>query len=252
MPPLREDTQRVWNFLRGHPALAGFTLVGGTALALRIGHRLSEDLDFAFNAVRLPRARLEALKKAAREHGIAFVANDPPQAVEDFEIAGMDLLDYQQNHLAAGSVKVTFFAPDEEARRHLVSGVEEGTGPRVAEQDELFAMKCLVCADRSKTRDWFDLYVLMHDHGYTPSRLVDVFVASGVPQKMAIALNRLSRGRPHEEDEGYQSLLADPPTLAEMSAFFTEVADAAQAELARRQAAVPGGPRRRPPRRPAR
>jgi hypothetical protein len=241
MPPLREDTKRVWDFLRNHPALAGFTLVGGTALALRIGHRLSEDLDFAFNATRLPRMRLEALKKSAQEHGLSFVANDPPQAVEDFDIAGMDLLDYQQIHLVAGTVKATFFSPDDEVRRHL--GNAQSTGPRVAEMDELFAMKCLVCADRSKTRDWLDLYLLMRDHGYTPARLVDVFLTSGVPQKMDIALNRLTRGRPHEEDEGYQALMSDPPTLAEMSAFFGEVADSARADLVRRKAGTKARPR---------
>lgn len=32
---------------------------------------------------------------------------------------------------------------------------------RVATTAEIFASKCLVCAERSKTRDWFDLYVLI-------------------------------------------------------------------------------------------
>ena len=30
---LREDTARAWEFLREHPALTGFVLVGGTALS---------------------------------------------------------------------------------------------------------------------------------------------------------------------------------------------------------------------------
>jgi hypothetical protein len=40
-------TEKVWDFLRTQPALAGFVLVGGSALALRIHHRRSEDLDMA-------------------------------------------------------------------------------------------------------------------------------------------------------------------------------------------------------------
>lgn len=230
---LREDTARVWAFLRGHPALTGFVLVGGTALALQIEHRQSEDLDFGFGALRLPRARIEALRLAAREHGIAFVANDAPSAVEEFIIAGMDLNDYQQNYLASETVKVTFFCPDPEVLVHIAPGAEHG--PRVATLDEIFAMKCLVSADRSKSRDWFDLYTLMRNHGYTPAQFEGVFFASKVPQKMEIALTRMCSGRPHQQDEGYESLLTNPPSLAQMSEFFLQVADEAHAEAAKRR-----------------
>ena len=230
---LREDTARVWAFLRGHPALTGFVLVGGTALALHIEHRQSEDLDFGFGALRLPRARIEALRLAAREHGIAFVANDEPNAVEEFINSGMDLNDYQQNYLAAETVKVTFFCPDPEVLVHIAPGAAHG--PRVATLDEIFAMKCLVSADRSKSRDWFDLYTLMRDHGYTSAQFEGVFFTSKVPQKMEIALTRLCSGRPHQLDEGYESLLENPPSLTQMSEFFLQVADEARAAAAKRR-----------------
>jgi len=45
---LPAETERVWNFLKGQSALTSFVLVGGSALAMRIQHRLSEDLDFAW------------------------------------------------------------------------------------------------------------------------------------------------------------------------------------------------------------
>ena len=45
------ETERVWKFLKDEPSLAGFVLVGGTALALRLGHRRSEDLDLISNAL---------------------------------------------------------------------------------------------------------------------------------------------------------------------------------------------------------
>lgn len=229
---LREDTERVWRFLATHPALTEFILVGGTALTMHIAHRLSEDLDFALGQLRLPRGRIQALQRAGLEAGFPFVANDEPRAIEDFEIAGMDLLDYQQNFIVAESVKVTFFCPDPDVRVHLGAGAQRG--PRVATMDEIFAMKCLVAADRSKTRDWFDLFMLMRDHGYSPADFERVFVVSGVPQKMEIALSRLSAGRPHELDEGYESLLPSPPALAEMAAFFRCVADEAHAAAAER------------------
>lgn len=44
---LPENTHQVFERLRDEPVLRGFTLVGGSALALQIGHRISEDLDLA-------------------------------------------------------------------------------------------------------------------------------------------------------------------------------------------------------------
>ena len=84
-----------------------------------------------------------------------------------------------------------------------------------------------VTADRSKSRDWFDLYTLMRAHGYSAGKFESVFAASRVRQKMEIALGRLTGGRPHALDEGYESL-AKAPALEEMSAFFREVASQAR------------------------
>ena len=64
---LPRDTEQVWNLLKDQPVLAGFVLVGGSALTLRIDHRVSEDLDLAWTQARLPRNRLEALRRAAEE-----------------------------------------------------------------------------------------------------------------------------------------------------------------------------------------
>jgi hypothetical protein len=47
---LKPDTEAVWQFLRRQPSLTGFVLMGGSALALRLGHRQSEDLDTATEA----------------------------------------------------------------------------------------------------------------------------------------------------------------------------------------------------------
>jgi len=40
------ETKRVFELMAEIRQLSAFTLIGGTALALQIGHRLSEDLDF--------------------------------------------------------------------------------------------------------------------------------------------------------------------------------------------------------------
>ena len=65
---LRPDTQALWDLLRQEPALGGFVLIGGTALSLHLGHRVSEDLDFAFDGPKLPRLRIEALSSERAEY----------------------------------------------------------------------------------------------------------------------------------------------------------------------------------------
>jgi len=80
---LPAETDRVWRFLEGQSALAGFILVG-TALAIQIKHRRSEDLDLAYPESRLPRARLEALRLTACQAGFTFFQDDDEAAIHEF------------------------------------------------------------------------------------------------------------------------------------------------------------------------
>jgi hypothetical protein len=69
---LKPDTKAAWQFLQKQPALAGFVLTGGSALALLLAHRQSEDLDFAWPGAQLPRQRLAALRRASANAGLSF------------------------------------------------------------------------------------------------------------------------------------------------------------------------------------
>ena len=162
LPPA---TEQVWSFLRDQPILGGFVLIGGSALALRIGHRLSEDLDLAWVEPRLPRARLDALRRTAEAGGFELERQEDEAAVVEFAEAGLDLLNYQQNYLVNRGVKVSFFAPERPLARVLTGAPESKV--RVATLAELFKAKSLVSAQRSKTRDWLDLYLLLKEHGFT-------------------------------------------------------------------------------------
>ena len=212
------ELQRLWEFLSGQPALAGFVLIGGTALEVQLHHRVSHDLDLAWREARLPRERIEAVLTRAREAGLHFERNDQARSAEEFEIAGMDLRDYQQDFLVDGTAHVTFFCLDESAGRLLAAG--SAGGVRVSSLAEMFKLKSLLCADRSKSRDWFDLYALMTRHGFTLADARRAFEEAGVPGKFDLALDRLCRALPQESDEGFQSLWPDPPSLAQLRSFF--------------------------------
>ena len=60
---LIEPTARLWTVFKNKPELNGFVLIGGSALALRINHRKSEGLDFAWPHGKFPREALQELIK---------------------------------------------------------------------------------------------------------------------------------------------------------------------------------------------
>lgn len=234
---LRPDTERLWHFLREQPALGGFLLIGGSALALHLRHRLSEDLDFVSLEAKLPHARLGALLRAASQAGFNFQPNTDPTAAEEFLNAGLELADYQQDFLVDGGVKVTFFAAD--APLKAVLSPANSAAPRVAALDELFRAKSLLTAARARTRDWFDLYVLLRDHGFTLADYHAAFVRAGIPQQFDLGLNRLCSGVPAKADEGFEQLLADAPTPTAMRDFFRQLRDHYECQAARATAQTP-------------
>lgn len=217
LPP---ETEKVWHFLRPQPALGGFILIGGSALALRIRHRRSEDLDFAFVADRLPGARLDALCRVAAQAGHDFQRDDDEAALQEFADGGLELHDYQQNFVVNGKVRVSFFVPD--AALSKVLSTPDASVARVATLGELFKAKCLVAAMRSKTRDWLDLYLLLREHGFTVHDFRQTFREAEVEHHCDTALARLCSGIPQSDDEGYAHLLDNPPSVEQMKTFFIE------------------------------
>jgi hypothetical protein len=231
---LKPETLALWNKLKDASALHGFVLMGGTALAMHLDHRVSEDLDFAWPAQKLPRARIQAIERLLAQRGSALVINDSPDALDEFEDSGLDLHDYQQNFIADEAVKLTFVAPDSEVTVQMRAPDPQHL--RVAAVDEMFRLKCIACANRSKTRDWFDMYTLFERGLVQPIDMIEPFERSKSPQKLDIALMRMCSARPELGDEGYVQLLTNPPTLQDMQKRFQAARDEIEVELARRAA----------------
>ena len=229
LPP---ETRRLWERLRQEPLLAGFVLVGGTALTLRIGHRVSEDLDFACLDQLLPVRRLTLLGQRLHAHGITLQANQDTAAEQDFIDAGLRLDEHQQDYVAAlpeGRVKLSFVRFDNGLTSLLAGAADSPL--RVASLDEVFKLKALVCADRSRTRDWFDLYVLMTQHGFEASDFHRAFIEADKAGSFDIACMRLRSCTPSLADPGYTHLLSTAPSLDQMRSFFAEALDRLEIDL---------------------
>ena len=177
-----EATQKNFVRLQDDPRLAGFTLVGGTAMALQIGHRVSEDLDFNIFGQKLPIKALDGLLEELAEGGSTIESLITPEQKLGFKINTSENLDhYIQDYLINGA-KVTFHSRNESDRpkaqiAYLKSApkvtVSEG-GFDVLGIDGLLVMKSILVYDRVKSRDLYDLMVLTRDHGYT---LDDIFAS---------------------------------------------------------------------------
>lgn len=227
MNALPENTERLLRELDTEPLCDGFILAGGTALALHLDHRSSEDLDFVFRSERLPKKRIEELLRIlGTRHTIKPIVNIAAQ--QDWENAGMDLLDYHRDYVV-DDVKVTFFSPDE---RKLAASIESEDGVRgltrirVADLDTLFAMKAITLNHRLVERDLFDLKVLMDERGYRMEeilRLADEhgYTADGVKQRLVNAKRRM-------DDPGLAPMVMDPPTFEQLKAFFVNQIDRAE------------------------
>lgn len=120
-----------------------FVLYGGTALALRLGHRDSIDFDFFSN---------RAIDLAALETGISF-------------LKGARVIQREKNTLSAiverdGSVKVSFFGVPN-LPRLAEPYVARENGAKIASLLDLAGTKASVLQMRAEAKDYIDIDALM-------------------------------------------------------------------------------------------
>lgn len=118
-----------------------FYLVGGTAIALHLGHRRSIDFDL-FTPSRLIKSRIKRK-----------LLDIPYNKVFLFE-------DYDQMHLTLNNVKFTFFSFPYPIQ-HNVKVENIITIPSLL---TLASMKAFALGRRAKWKDYVDLYFILNDH----------------------------------------------------------------------------------------
>jgi hypothetical protein len=120
-----------------HPALAGWTLAGGTGLALRVGHRRSDDFDFFRTGAMEPATLLEA---------IAGIAETEVLQQEERTLT-----------LLARGVKISFFG----VRESFLFPSEPFSFFAVADARDIALMKLVAIMNRGSRKDFVDLYTIL-------------------------------------------------------------------------------------------
>lgn len=140
---LTTDTQTLYNRLSRLPIISEFYLAGGTGLAIQIGHRFSVDLDFFGNS---PQA-------VGIEHRKTILAElkDDPNLLIFWDKDGTFVANWK-------SVGVSFFRLDPHP---LILEPEIIGGIRVAQIEEIGAMKLGAILSRGTKKDYIDLYFIL-------------------------------------------------------------------------------------------
>ena len=166
--------------LCAHPATAPFALTGGTALALRFGHRLSVDLDFftpeTFNS------------KAIAD-----------QIEADFEGTGVRVNPTGMNLMLRG-VKVDLVR----YRYALLDSFEVIDGVRLFGLRDNVAMKLSALTNRGAKKDFFDAHELIRRFGL--EQLLEWYRQKYVVHDATMVLRSLAYFADAEEDMDPESL----------------------------------------------
>jgi hypothetical protein len=130
-----DSVRKLLRLLAPLPALADFSLGGGTSLALRFGHRVSVDLDF-----------------------FSTLEFDTEQLFDQLGLAGATLV-----NRATNSLTLDFHGTKLDFLRHaypLLAPVDEIEGVRLLSLHDVAAMKLNAVANRGAKKDFFDIYEL--------------------------------------------------------------------------------------------
>lgn len=223
--------------LADEPALQGFCLVGGTALALQARHRRSLDVDLLCFSETLDK---NGLYRAMRARGAALIT--PQSAISAAKINGTDLLARVQDYALDG-VKVQCFT-DPSGQRY-VPGVQSVPGWQFGLMDlpMLFAMKSALLLKRSKSRDYFDL-MWFCQHGRTLADIVAAAqAADDAPDVPTLIEHKLLGLMPLDADDEGLDPVGVNVAVADIYRYFEQLVQQREVQQARDLlAAQPGKP----------
>jgi hypothetical protein len=118
-----------------------FYMVGGTAVALYLGHRRSIDFDL-FTQTQLNKSRIKAK--------LRYIPFNQITIFEDFD----------QLHLLINNVKLTFFSYP----YSVLHRINVGSSLTMPSLLSLAAMKAFALGRRAKWKDYVDLYFILYDY----------------------------------------------------------------------------------------
>ena len=151
MQGLKEKTEKIFEEISKLSCIKDYTLIGGTAISLQIGKRLSEDLDFCKWSTNLRKDKPTV---------------DWPQIQKQLETIGkvnkVNVLGFDQVDFVINDVKITFLTLPKRLSPvdNLVPIINN---IKAADLASLGVMKVELSLSRSEWRDYYDIYSLLRE-----------------------------------------------------------------------------------------
>ena len=193
MNGLAPHTAELFEELSRLECIKDYCLIGGTALALQLNHRLSEDFDFCRWKTR------EAEKVSVNWSDIEF-------ELSRLGYVTKNLLDHNQCDFNLKGVKLSFYgnniskAPAELVRQNFLNNI------KLADKTSIGIMKLEVMLRRYSFRDYYDIYAILMD-GVPLKDLIDgAGKYSRHRLKTRDMLTMLTKGKNFTVDKNFEAL----------------------------------------------
>lgn len=203
-------TEKLFKVISQMEEIKDFTLVGGTALAIHIKHRTSEDLDFFINKNKI---------NTALQHKIDDMHSKLVQlGYLVSEVGEND--EFQQDYNISG-VKITYHVT---SVTDLMQDIVKYGHINIAGKNAIAAMKMYtILKHRIKSRDFYDVKYFMEQEGCTLNDLIEKlqlhFPKYCVSQKKIE--KRFLETKLNSDDEGFESLaIKNNETFEDLRAYF--------------------------------
>jgi hypothetical protein len=149
MKGLSQQTEKIFEQISTLGCIKNYTLIGGTALALQLGHRLSEDLDFC--KWRKSRSRFIAIDEWKQ------MAEELPQIGK----VEKNILDDNHVDFRVNGVKITFYADNQFKEPKGIIRQKFLNNITVADVKSIGIMKVALMLHRNSHRDYYDIYSIL-------------------------------------------------------------------------------------------
>lgn len=146
---LAPHTEKLFEAVTKLECIKPYVLVGGTALSLQLGARMSEDLDF-----------MSWIEKKGDKCEVAWRQIEK-ELSSIGQIQSMDILDIDHVEYIVDGVKLSFYACNKKSpiqdKIHIMNNLV------LADTLSIGAMKMEVMLRRSNFRDYYDIYTLLRE-----------------------------------------------------------------------------------------
>jgi hypothetical protein len=194
MKGLTKNTEKIFKAISLLDCIKDYNLIGGTAISLQIGKRLSEDLDFCKWSTNLKRDKPTV---------------DWPQIKKELETIGkidkLDVLGFDRVNFVVDNVKISFFTKQENLSP-IKTLVPILNNIKAADLYSLGSMKVELVLRRSNFRDYYDIYSLLMKGLSLKTIIEGAAIYSNHTLKTRDALSFLSNGNNYNKGKDFDLL----------------------------------------------